>query len=544
LSAFTFSFAGRPIAARTGQSLAAALAAAGEHGLRETRSGAWRGVFCGMGVCQECLVTVDGAPNQRACVVKARPGMTVLPQDFPGVTPEVTRGAAPISFADLPRRRADLLVIGAGAGGLNAAIAARMAGLEVLVVDERAVPGGQYFKQTDPALGEAPLDPQQQAGADLVARAVASGAVILSGTEVVTPLDATSVLATHAGRGRVLAADAMIVATGAYERAHVVPGWTLPGVMTTGAVQTLWRSHRVTPGRRLLVAGNGPLNLQVACEAIDAGMEVVAVVEAAPVARPTRWPALLAMALADPGLTADGLRLTVRAARGGAELLFGQVARRITRSGDGLAVEIGGLSGGEMLRFEVDVVALGYGFHPADEIARTLGVHGEQESDPQAGPLVIGDCAGLGGAPAAAAEGVLAATEVARRLGRRIPAELARAATSAAAALAGHRRFQAALWRLYRAPPVGLALADDATLVCRCEEVPLGRLHAALAAGASDAGQVKRATRCGMGRCQGRYCGPVLAALLADGRAPADRDRFAPRGPIKPVAIADLVGRP
>jgi NAD(P)H-nitrite reductase large subunit len=109
--------------------------------------------------------------------------------------------------------------------------------------------------------------------------------------------------------------------------------------------------------------------------------------------------------------------------------------------------------------------------------------------------------------------------------------------------LARHHRFQAALWRLFAAPRAGLALADAGTVVCRCEEVTRGEIDAALADGAPPLGELKRRTRCGMGRCQGRYCAPLLAEHLAErqGRPLDDRALFAPRAPVKPIAIADIV---
>jgi predicted molibdopterin-dependent oxidoreductase YjgC len=68
--AVTFQFEGRTIQGRHGESLAAALTAAGERMLRLTRDGRGRGIFCGMGVCQECLVEIDGKPGLRACMTK------------------------------------------------------------------------------------------------------------------------------------------------------------------------------------------------------------------------------------------------------------------------------------------------------------------------------------------------------------------------------------------------------------------------------------------------------------------------------------------
>jgi D-hydroxyproline dehydrogenase subunit alpha len=549
----SFRFEGRPIAASAGMSIGAALAAAGEHRLRETRSGEQRGLFCGMGVCQDCLVTVDGSPGHRACVTKAAPGLDVRRHGFPGALPDCTRGAPPIGIADLPSELADVVVIGGGAGGLNAALTARRGGLDVLLLDERPVPGGQYFKQMGGDLP--PLDAQQREGRSLRSAAESAGVRIRDGAEVWSPLDGLAVLATVDGRTFVARGRVVIMATGAYERPHPVPGWTLPGVMTTGAMQTLWRSYRALPGRRILIGGNGPLNLQVATELMDGGAEVVAVVESAPLMAPGRLPDAARMAFADGALTRRGLSLVGQARAGGAKLRFGQVIRGIRAGREGLVVETGRPTGGPAELWTVDAVAMGYGFLPSNELLRALAA--EHRYDSPAGMLrtlrdidcetsveglfAVGDCAGLGGAPAALAEGVIAGAAAVKRLGGQPEKDrLAQARRD----LARHRRFQQALWSLYAAPRPGLALADDDTLVCRCEEVTKREIMAAVSDGGAPIGAIKRRTRCGMGRCQGRYCGPLLVEELSrrTGADVTERDFFAPRGPAKPVRIRDLVG--
>lgn len=549
----------REIAFRPGQSLAAALTAAGVRELRATRrglDGEGRGIHCGMGVCQDCLVEVDGEPNLRACVAKATPGVQVRHQDFPGVA-RLPDGPVPVpDDSPLPAPQVpDLLILGGGAAGLSAAIAARRCGLDVLVVEERAALGGQYYKQPTPGLDAPALDAQQAEGGALAAAAEASGARILRGAELWAAFDMDRLAVFDGTRTRLFAPRAVIVAAGAYERPHVVPGWTLPGVMTTGAAQTLWRSHRVLPGRRVLVAGNGPLNMQVACELAEGGAEVVAVAEAAP-GPAARLREAVAMAAADPGLAAKGARYIAALARRRTPLLYATTLTAIARTPDGaLRATLRGPRGERSV--EADAVMLGYGFLPSHETLRALGaecthdvargqfvpVRGADTMTTVPGLYAVGDCAGLGGAPAAREEGVIAAVAAARRLGRAVPAGMLSDEQDARRRLVRHRRFQDALWKLFAAPRAGLSLADAATVVCRCEEVTKGELDAVLADGAPALGEVKRRTRCGMGRCQGRYCAPLLAEHLAavQGRPLDNFALFAPRAPVKPIAIADIV---
>jgi NAD(P)H-nitrite reductase large subunit len=205
-------------------------------------------------------------------------------------------------------------------------------------------------------------------------------------------------------------------------------------------------------------------------------------------------------------------------------------------------------------RFEADAICLGYGFHPSNEILRALGCrhvfdHGRRQFtavlDEKGKTSVddiyaVGDCTGLGGAHIALAQGTI--------VGQAVAADLRHASrnqenlAAARQRLASHRRFQTALWRFYVAPPLTLELASPETLICRCEEITLGRIDAALADGAPSIGELKRATRAGMGACQGRYCGPLLSQLLAErlGRPLDEEVRFAPRMPVKPVRIADI----
>jgi NADPH-dependent 2,4-dienoyl-CoA reductase/sulfur reductase-like enzyme len=163
------SFNGASVEALPGESIAAALSAAGILALRETPKGTKRGLWCGMGACFDCVVTVDGKAGQRACMVKVTDGMAIE-SAFPAEPASL--GRAPAEIAEQP---CDILVVGAGPAGLSAAIAAAEAGAQVVVLDEREAPGGQYLKPLATSHSHAAPDAQFRQGSALFARAREAG---------------------------------------------------------------------------------------------------------------------------------------------------------------------------------------------------------------------------------------------------------------------------------------------------------------------------------------------------------------------------------
>jgi glycine/D-amino acid oxidase-like deaminating enzyme len=535
---------GSKVPALEGETVAAALAAAGITTLRHTSGGAPRGLHCGMGACQDCLVTIDGRIGQRACQVKAEDRMRV-------------DSGPPEALADLAtppgimeHRACDVLVVGAGPAGLAAAIAAAEAGASVVVLDERDVPGGQFHKPLAPSHISTAPDAQHREGAALRAEAIRAGVVVLQKAMVWAAFAPDEVAAIVDGQAAVFAPRRLVLAAGAHEQPCPLPGWTLPGVLTTGGLQSLARAQRVVPGQRVLVAGNGPLNLQLACELLDGGARVAAVVEAA--ARPG-WRNLdLALRLwrADNALAKQGLLYLAQLKRAGVPVLWGSHVTALEGTDRVEAAHIA--MPRATRRIEADVVALNAGFQPETALARALGLphrfapegmgHLATETDGEgrtALPAVyaVGDGALIGGSRIALARGRLAGLAVARDLG------LAAADPGEArAALAAAERFQLALWALFGpAPwvPKPWTLATDETVVCRCEEVTAGRIRAETEAGLASVAALKKATRAGMGPCQGRFCAATIARLCPD--APAEAAFAAPRVPIRPVPAAALM---
>ncbi len=288
-NSFTFSYDGEPVTAYRGESIAAALHAAGVRVLsRSVTRDRPRGFFCGIGKCSSCLMRVDGIPSVRTCIVPAEQGMEVEPTR--GRLPEVSFNAQPAIDIDV-----EVLVIGAGPAGMSAAIEAASHGSHVLLLDENPRMGGQLVKQTHKFFGSR----EEQAGTRgvTIARELERRiAELADDGRVDTLLQTTAFGYYDGGNGShvIAAANRMdnqlyrvtarqvIIATGAQENMLAFPGNDLPGVYGAGGVQTLMNVYGVRPGERVLMVGAGNVGLIVSYQLLQAGVQVERVVEAMP----------------------------------------------------------------------------------------------------------------------------------------------------------------------------------------------------------------------------------------------------------------------
>jgi glycine/D-amino acid oxidase-like deaminating enzyme len=539
----TIHFDGQPIPALEGETIAAALSAAGIVAFRRTASGAPRGLHCGMGACFDCVVTVDGRIGQRACMTKVADGLAV--------TGEPTLALAPLGCepdrTPGEERGCDVLVVGAGPAGLSAAVAAAEAGASVLVLDERSATGGQYAKPLAESHADTAPDRQFRLGTLLRDQALAAGAQIETEATAWGGFAADEIAALVGGRAVTFRPRRLVLAPGAHERPAPLAGWTLPGVMTTGGLQTLVRAQRVCPGERVLIAGSGPLNLQLACELLAGGLKPLAVVEAAPRPERAAWRAAWTMARASPDLVREGVGMLLKLRRAGVPVIWSARVKELRGDARVRSAHVAGR--GLDRSFDVDVVALNLGFQPETGLARALGAkqrfvdvglgHLACDTDPDGrtsapGVFAVGDGASLGGSRVAMARGRLAGLAAARELGLHAPDD-----PVARAALRRGLAFQEALWTLFRPPRLRPGTLTDDTIVCRCEEVSAGRIRQELADGLASLPALKKATRAGMGRCQGRFCSATIARLCPE--APDDMAFAAPRAPLRPVPAAPLM---
>ena len=459
----------------------------------------------------------------------------------------------------------DVAIVGAGPAGLAAATLCAEHGLSTSLYDEQGAPGGQVYRGItasplarteilgdDYWLGAALLQPFARSGARYVPNAtVWAFARRPDGTHCLS-ITAGPLAARHS---IAVAARAVIFATGALERPMPIPGWTLPGVLTAGGAQILLKTAGVVPRGRTVLAGCGPLLWLAAWQLRRAGVEIAAMLDTTPRRR-------LAQVLRHaPGFVrspyfAKGVALTRTVRR------HTRVVEYVTT----LAVE--GASAAEAVRFvadgvaqtlAADVVLLHQGVVPDVNLASAAGcalawdesqacfapVTDEWGGTTVPGLFIAGDGAGIVGAAAAPVRGRLTALAVANALGRIDGRARDRAAQPLRRVLAHAMRGRRFLDALYR-PADSFRIPAGDTLACRCEEVPAEAIAQLAREGCAGPNQMKAFIRCGMGACQGRFCGLTVTEILAriQRRSPADVGYYRLRFPVKPVSLGDLAAMP
>jgi thioredoxin reductase len=454
----------------------------------------------------------------------------------------------------------DVLVVGAGPGGLAAATTCAQHGLSVALVDEQPSPGGQVYR----GIADGPLSRSDllgddyRRGAALVEAFEQSGAAYFPQTTVwaVTRCDELFEVALSTSRvAAVATARAIVIATGALERAFPVPGWTLPGVMMAGAAQALLKTSAMVARDGVVLAGNGPLLWLVAWQYLRAGAPPLALLDTTPRGRLART-LRHAPSFAASSYFGKGLSL-VRDVRRRIKVV--EYVDALEVSGDDAARAVRYRAGDRTAEVEAAHVLLHQGVVPDITFASALGCAVEWD-DPNAcfrpvvdawggtsvaGVYVAGDGAGIAGAEAAVARGHLAALGIANAQGR-IPGDQRNArARPLRVALAQALRGRAFLDALYR-PSDAFRIPQGETIACRCEEVSAATIARAAREGCTGPNQAKSYTRCGMGPCQGRYCGTTVTEIVArqTQRLPAEVGALHARFPQKPVTLAEVASLP
>ena len=318
-------------------------------------------------------------------------------------------------------KEVDIAVVGAGSAGLSAAYQAALAGAKVLVLDENRLPGGQLFKQIHKFFGSRAHQAGTRGytiGHQLLERVEKSGAEVWLNTLVYGMQKDCSLGVIHDDQHWTIKANKVIVATGAKENYLAFPGSTLPGVMGAGAAQTMINVNRVLPGQRILMLGSGNVGLIVSYQLMQAGADVVALVEAAP-------------NIGGYGVHAGKIR------RAGVPFYISHTIKAVT--GDGQVEHVELVQVDKMFKpipgtektFDVDTVCLAVGLNPMTELIWMAGckfcfipafgghvpLHTEDMETTVPGLYVAGDVTGVEEASSAMEEGNMAGVAAAEALG-------------------------------------------------------------------------------------------------------------------------------
>jgi D-hydroxyproline dehydrogenase subunit alpha len=418
--------------------------------------------------------------------------------------------------------RAEVLVIGAGPAGIAAATSAAARGRQVIVLDDNITAGGQIWREVTTRPNNASADSMKRRALASLAK---SGAQVLTGRAVFAAEASGSVQAlneTSSGsRVEEFRFEHLILATGARERFLPFPGWTLPGVFGAGGLQALVRSGYSVAGKHVVVAGTGPLLLAVAAHLAHDGAALAAVLEQAPLRRLASFTASL---WSDPEKLVQGARYRIQL--GKTPYRTGCWVVEAIAGSDGQSLAAVRMTDGARVWIEpCDLLACGYHLVPNTQVAELIGcaLRGSfvqvDASQRTSLPNVFcaGEPTGIAGLEAALVQGEIAGLAAA---GAPTAALHPRAASA--------RAFGLRMEKAFALRPELASLPRPDTIVCRCEDVPFGALQPHT--GWTDA---KLQTRCGMGPCQGRVCGPAIEHLL--GWKPVSV-----RQPLSPVPLEAL----
>jgi NADPH-dependent 2,4-dienoyl-CoA reductase/sulfur reductase-like enzyme len=438
---------------------------------------------------------------------------------------------------------------------MAAAATAAKLGLSTLLVDEQHAPGGQIHRAIEgsgAAAGSVSYADHER-GVALAAEFRASGAAYHPDTQVWQLDRDLKVYLTDGARARCIEARRVLIAAGAMERPVPLRGWTLPGVMTVGAAQILYKTSRWTPPERTLIAGSGPLIWLYAAQALEAGARLGGILDTTPLGNYAAAMRLLPGALRNLPYLRRGLELKRRVSAAGVTVV--KDVSLLEARGDGQLALVRYRARGRWHEERASLLLLHHGVVPNVHPTLSLGAahrwDGLQRcfvpvadawgSISVPGYAAAGDCAGIVGAQASALQGRLAALEAARALGAIDEAARNTQASQLRGELSRHLPVRPFLDRLF-APRSSLLEPSDDVPVCRCENVTAGQIRETLALGCLGPNQMKAFTRCGMGPCQGRMCGLSAAEIMARARnvSAGDVGVFNVRPPLKPVSIGEL----
>jgi len=443
-----------------------------------------------------------------------------------------------------------VIVVGGGPAGLNAAKYAANAGADVGLIDGGVRLGGQYWRHTGNENFDQSMHYNFDQGSLLIDAVLANARVTIYTNTAIWSASIKDDYIILRTKGREFITQRLIIATGAYDRSLPFPGWDIPGVMTAGGAQALIKGSGVVAGKKIVVAGTGPFLLSVATGIGNHGGNVVGVIEAS---AKSAWLKQLFILIRNPLKIGEGVHYLLALRNKKIPIRFKQavVAAHAGVDGSLESVTIANIDSDfhitSRYQLSCDVAAIGWGFTPDMSLAGALGLDlkvaddgtvvacvDENQRTSGAGGLVeifaAGESTGIGGSGLSLLEGAIAGLSAAHSQKSRKDLKSMRKKA---------QRFARALTQVYPVRKGWDSWLTPETVICRCEEVDYQTFcYARDELGASDARGAKLFARCGMGMCQGRVCAQNVSDLLVSDDA--DRIRNVYRPIISPITLGEL----
>lgn len=456
----------------------------------------------------------------------------------------------------------DFVIIGTGPAGISAAVTAAKLGVEVTIIGEDPRIGGQIFRQIIPPLRpQMPyINTQNEKLFEYLNEELGKVHLRFLSKTTVWGIFSDRVVATDNKAHSLIKAKRLLIAEGAYEVPVAFPGWQLPGVITLGGTQILLKSQGVIPKGKILIAGTGPFLYFTASQLVKNGANVIGVIEASSFRQWIKWAFRLSR---DPDLLWNGIHYIALLRKHHVPIYYNHIVVKAEGNESLEKVMFARVDdywepkAGTEKTVDVDTLCLNFGFVPSTIFSHMAGC--DHECDPLLrgwiprvnsqfetsieGIFVAGDCTGIGGVKNAVLEGEIVATEIASQLGHISKSKANKSLLRLQKAISRRQWYQKFLRNIYAFRPGLIKLLTPDTVICRCEEVDLKTIINIIEKGTVNLDQIKRLSRVGMGRCQGRFCYPTLLVILQGyfSSPKLIKEDFSARPPAKPIPLKEFI---